>query len=206
MLTIATFFTALEQSGWRVRVVTRKAPACGLASTLTRHPTLILFPFTSLAPVRKVAAPDTVHGVGSQPPHLPNLRPSVIILIMRSMYSSSIVVMLVDGLTTSWHSRSCPSRLFQRCINAPGSSVTGSIKHVATIGRRRGYSCFEPSRCVSGNSNDTLMAGASSKGAITSTSKSSLACVFGSIVHPSEEPSPSSTSPSVPCFCILRCS
>mmetsp|Transcript_27276 Transcript_27276/g.58406 ORF Transcript_27276/g.58406 Transcript_27276/m.58406 type:complete len:86 (-) Transcript_27276:72-329(-) len=69
MLTSATFLTALEHKGCNVLVVTRNAFAFGFASTLTKHPTLILLPFASFAPVRNVAAPETVQGVGSTPSH-----------------------------------------------------------------------------------------------------------------------------------------
>ena len=67
MLTSETFLIALEHNGCNVLVVTRNAFAFGFASTLTRHPTLMLLPFKSFAPVRNVAAPDTVQGVGSTP-------------------------------------------------------------------------------------------------------------------------------------------
>ena len=101
MLTSDTFLIALEHNGCNVRVVTRKAFALGFASTLTKQPTLILFPFTSLAPVRNVAAPDTVHGVGSTPSHRPNFNPFTIMFDTRLMYSSSIPEELGGSLMTS---------------------------------------------------------------------------------------------------------
>ena len=67
MLTKDTFFIAFEHRGCNILVVTLNAFALGFASTLTKQPTLILFPFISCAPVRNVAAPETVHGVGSTP-------------------------------------------------------------------------------------------------------------------------------------------
>mmetsp|Transcript_7750 Transcript_7750/g.8873 ORF Transcript_7750/g.8873 Transcript_7750/m.8873 type:complete len:114 (+) Transcript_7750:199-540(+) len=90
MLTSATFLIALEQSGCKVRVVTLNAPAWGFASTRTKQPTLMKFPLLSFDPVRKVAAPETVHGVGSQPGQRPNLSPFITIETILSIYSSSI--------------------------------------------------------------------------------------------------------------------
>ena len=67
ILTSETFLIAFEHRGCNVLVVTRKAFAFGFASILSKHPTFMLFPFISFAPVRNVAAPETVHGVGSTP-------------------------------------------------------------------------------------------------------------------------------------------
>ena len=66
------------------------------------------------------------------------------------------------------------------------------------MGSLRGYSCLVPSSV----SKTTLIAGASSKGAVTSTNKSSFACVWTATVQPPL--SRSSSNPCVPCYWIRR--